>query len=332
MKTTSCFEQMRPKEAYAAILEQRERDGNAFYARHHTAFVDVDCPACSQAGVYAFTKYHHEHRYCPECHTLYCSPRPSEELLNNYYNEYDAPQRWTQLLLQADDERKALQYRPRVEGIIAQMRRQGASRGGVAVDVGAGAGTFALCVKETGFFQDVVCIDMSKECVEICRRKGLRSQLGRIVNLDAESADLLTMNDLIEHVFDPASMLRDCHRVLKPGGFVAIATPNGRGFDFLLLKERTRNITPPEHLTYFNPQSLERLLLACGFKTVAMHTPGKLDVAIILKEIEAGFSLSERNEFLHFLFQQEPRTLENFQSFLSDNRLSSHMLCMARRT
>jgi SAM-dependent methyltransferase len=40
------------------------------------------------------------------------------------------------------------------------------------------------------------------------------------------SFDLLTANMVVEHVADPDSLLRDAHRILKPGGFLVFHTPN----------------------------------------------------------------------------------------------------------
>lgn len=331
MKKESYFEGMRPNDAYVAVLKQREADGTAFYRKYHEEFEDIACPACGSPGEYIFTKYGFRHRSCLNCQTTFCSPRPPENLLSTYYNSYHAPQMWTKLLLQTDERRKELQYQPRVQKIVSRLEAMGYAPGGLAVDLGAGNGTFARCLLETGFFNDVTCLDLSEDCIRVCEKKGLRSILGDISHLDTESVDLICMNDFIEHVFDPAFTIQHCRRVLMNNGFVSIATPNGMGFDFLILKELTRNITPPEHLNYFNPRSLNLLLSAHGFETVLMQTPGVLDVEIIRKEIESGFSLIEKNEFLHMLFRMGFETLENFQKFISENLLSSHMLCLVQK-
>ncbi|MFH0753285.1 MAG: class I SAM-dependent methyltransferase [Candidatus Omnitrophota bacterium] len=324
-------EQMRPPGIYDAVIRQREIDGRAFAQKHGALFVAVSCPACGNKGEESFSKFFFQHNRCSVCRTVFCTPRPPDDLLGIFYNEYEAPRMWTELLLKADVARKALQYRPRVERIIAAVKDNGGGGGGLAVDVGAGSGAFAVCIQQAGFFEKVVALDISSSCVEACQKQGLSTIQGSVRDIVDGSVDLLTMNDLIEHVFDPLALIGECHRALKKGGFLSIATPNGEGFDFKILKENTGNITPPEHLTYFNPVSLPLLLERGGFRCVAVETPGKLDVEIVLKETKNGFSLEKNNAFLGFLFEQGDAVLESFQQFLVENRLSSHMLVLAQK-
>jgi hypothetical protein len=76
---------------------------------------------------------------------------------------------------------------------------------------------------------------------------------------------------------------------------------------------------------------LPALLKKAGFETIYVKTPGQLDVDIILKARAQGFPLREKNEFLNFILEQEESVLENFQKFLAGNKLSSHMLVIARK-
>ena len=325
------FDLIRPKQLYEDVLKQRETDGCEFFKTYRNELIDIDCPACGKNGDSVFKKYGFTHKVCRDCDTLFCSPRPPEKLLSIYYKTYLAPQKWTKLLLQADRERKKFQVGPRVEKIVKIIRSDGIDRLAVAVDIGAGSGAFSLCLKDSGFFDDVIALDISEECVEACRNQDLKSICGTVSDLKSDFVDFMCMNDLIEHVFDPVGMLKECSRGLRKNGYLAIATPNGCGFDFNILKETTRNITPPEHLTYFNPSSLCHLLSRCGFEVLKIETPGHLDVEIVERTIKDGFTLSEKNEFLEYLFSMNEVTKKNFQTFLSDNLLSSHMFCLARK-
>ncbi len=105
------------------------------------------------------------------------------------------------------------------------------------------------------------------------------------------------------------------------------------GFDFQILKDKTENITPPEHLQYFNPYSIKNTLERIGFKVINVSTPGILDVEIIKRQInEKNFSISDNNMFLSFLYSLGDAKIElSFQNFLQENDLSSHMLIFAER-
>ena len=96
-------------------------------------------------------------------------------------------------------------------------------------------------------------------------------------------------------------------------------------------KDKTINISPPEHIQYFNPQSIELILNRAGFKIISLETPGKLDTQIVLKEKLRSFNVVENNEYIDYLLEQEETVLNDFQNFLSKNKLSSHMLCLAQK-
>lgn len=324
----SIIESFRPKDIYEKILLQREIDGKNFYKKFNHDFININCPVCGDSGNYVFNKWEYNHNQCKKCNTIYCNPRPNDDLLSLYYNEFEAPKMWTELLLATDKERKMLQYEPRIKKIISVMKNKTM---GKAVDVGAGSGAFSLALKKSEVFEDVIAVDLSEVCVKECKNQGLNAFHGSIKDLKNDFASLICMNDVIEHLFNPIDFLKDCYRALKVGGYISIATPNGQGFDFKILKDKTKNITPPEHLTYFNPYSLKLLLENIGFKNVAVSTPGILDVEIIHKETQNGCSLNENNEWLGFLFEQNEEILKNFQLFLAENQLSSHMLVIAEK-
>lgn len=328
----STIDLMRPKEAYDKVIKQREIDGKSFFKKYHKEFVNISCPACGAKGQDIFIKYGFRHKICDNCRTLYCSPRPKDDLLTIFYNDWDSPRMWTELLLKADKERKFLQYQPRVEKLVSLIQNNKTKGTGIAIDLGAGAGTFALCLKETSLFSDVIALDLSEACVNACKKAGLNAQLKTINDIPDNSIDLISMNDLIEHLFDPYSFLIECYKTLQKDGYIFIVTPNGEGFDFKIMKNRTVNITPPEHLQYFNPDSLDAILNRAGFHITFLETPGKLDVQIVLKEkLGGGITLVDKNEYIAYLLEQDEKILNSFQKFLSENRLSSHMLCLAQK-
>lgn len=328
------IDRMRPVNEHQKACELREQCGISFYQLYHRDFIEVSCPACgSDEWEFAFTKYGFNHNKCLRCKTLFCSPRPPEELLVEYYTNFEAPKYWSELLLKTDVSRKQLQHRPRVEKIVTLLKDDFAEREIAAADLGAGTGAFALALRDSGFFKKVIAVDFSEDCVQACAKRGLEAYRGTVDDITEDSIGLLTMNDLVEHLSQPLPFLKKCCSIMAPKGIIAIATPNGEGFDYQVMKEKTVNITPPEHLNYFNPYSIKLLLEKAGFTVRKVETPGILDTQIVMREVAKGsVDLGRDNKFLQYLLgDTSSEVVSAFQKFLQENLLSSHMLALAQK-
>lgn len=326
------IDRMRPQKEFEKVLKVRESDGRLFFKRFHEHFVRVKCPACGKGkGKLAFYRLGFRHVRCQDCSTLFCSPRPTEELLIKYYNHFSAPKLWTRLLVKTSVTRKAAQYEPRAQMILTWLREIKMRSGGVAVDYGCGSGAFAKCLQKTRFFKRVIGLDFSADCVRVARKHGIEADLRPLSDLASSSVDAIFTNDLIEHLYDPRSFLADCKRVLRKRGVLLIATPNGQGFDFKILSERAPNVAPPEHLNYFNPGSIKTLFDSHGFSVKKVETPGRLDLEIVKRAAARGFPVAKRNEYVAALLRTSDAAQARFQEFLAQNGLSSHMLVMAQR-
>jgi 2-polyprenyl-3-methyl-5-hydroxy-6-metoxy-1,4-benzoquinol methylase len=327
------IDKMRPKDIYEEILLIREKSGTQFYLENKDKFEHINCPACGKKeNQTTFFKFGFEHKRCSSCNTLYVSPRPTQEMLFDYYNRFDAPKAWTRILTTTNNDRKYLQHLPRVkrlQHVIEQTQNERKK----FVDLGAGNGNFAKAVLESSFFEEVIASDISTNCINSCKKQGLSTFCGSIDDFENESIDCLTFNDLIEHVFDPKEFLTSCFSKLKKEGVLMLSTPNGEGFDFKILKKETENIVPPEHIQFFNPESIKILLETCGFKVLDVTTPGILDVQIIKNQRDKKMlDLKTNNEFIEFLYSLDDEDIQNnFQEFLQKSNLSSHMLIFAKK-
>lgn len=326
------IDKIRPVDMHNDILLQREKCGVDFFLKNSTNFVEIDCPCClkNNADV-VFYKYGYTHKKCKECDTLFVSPRPTQEMLFEYYSFYESPNSWNELLISTNNERKYLQHIPRVEKLESIINNSNNDKK-VFVDLGAGNGNFAKAVQEANIFEEVIASDIAEGCIEACKKQGLKTKKCTVTHFKESSIDCITFNDLIEHVFSPFEFLFDCYSRLKENGILMLSTPNGEGFDFKILKDKTENIVPPEHIQYLNPRSMEMILKKIGFEVIDISTPGILDVEIIKRQtIQNNLDLCN-NEFINFLYKLEDNNIEmNFQEFLQKSNLSSHMLVFARK-
>lgn len=111
-----------------------------------------------------------------------------------------------------------------------------------------------------------------------------------------------------------------------------LSCPNSRGFDIELLQANSGAVDI-EHLNYFHPDSLSRLVTRCGFEVLEVATPGELDAEIVHKEIISGrFDLGENRFLRRVLVDEWDRLGVPFQRFLAQNNLSSHLTLVAQRS
>src|SRR5439155_22069842 len=78
--------------------------------------------------------------------------------------------------------------------------------------------------------------------------------------------DAVSLNHVIEHLHDPVRTLKICHRILKPGGRIFIATPNFAAGGHRLFGADWVPLDPPRHLVLFTSDSVKLAVVLAGFQ------------------------------------------------------------------
>jgi len=126
--------------------------------------------------------------------------------------------------------------------------------------------------------------------------------------------DVIEMGFVLEHVNDPAFVLRRFRRFLAPGGRMMVAVPNADSLHRQIghaagLLPDVHDLSPADlalgHRRYFDPPSLDALLAACGLQVVgraglmlkpltsAQLASLGLDPRIVQAMDEVGFGLPQ---------------------------------------
>jgi 2-polyprenyl-6-hydroxyphenyl methylase/3-demethylubiquinone-9 3-methyltransferase len=116
---------------------------------------------------------------------------------------------------------------------FSRNREDQAALAGIRIlDVGCGAGLLSEPLAERG--AGVVGIDPTARNIEIARwhaaQKGIgieyRHCLAEHVLADGECFDAVLNTEVVEHVADPAQLMKECSGLIKPGGILVVATIN----------------------------------------------------------------------------------------------------------
>jgi 2-polyprenyl-3-methyl-5-hydroxy-6-metoxy-1,4-benzoquinol methylase len=156
---------------------------------------------------------------------------------------------------------------------------------GSIMDVGCAMGFSLDVARERGWSPQG--IEISRFACEYTRKElGFEVFCGSLgeIDLDPESFDVITMWDYIEHSPDPAAELRRAHSLLKRGGMLVLTTPNIASLPARTWGSRWMGIKQEEHLYYFSPATIRRLLRRHGLRPVYIKHVGKyVDIDFFIK-------------------------------------------------
>jgi predicted SAM-dependent methyltransferase len=110
--------------------------------------------------------------------------------------------------------------------------------------------------------------------------------------IEKNCADIIIAGEIIEHLDDNLSFLKNCNRILKKGGKVVLSTPNicslknrlkvlfGSLPEYCASPKRNRDFN--NHLTDFNLKELTKMLVEAGFEVRRTRTNGIVSYGKIL--------------------------------------------------
>jgi 2-polyprenyl-3-methyl-5-hydroxy-6-metoxy-1,4-benzoquinol methylase len=144
--------------------------------------------------------------------------------------------------------------------------------GGKLLEIGSGNGDRLALLQDLGW--TVSGIEPDAEAAQLASARGLDVLTGTLQPeaFTAASFDAILMSHVIEHVPDPQETIRECHRLLRPGGVLIMLTPNTDSLGHRLFGRNWLHLDSPRHLHLFNSRNLSKLCSDVGFATVRSTT------------------------------------------------------------
>ena len=228
---------------------------------------------CVLCGGGAFRDRHeiagHAIRDCEGCGLTQLQPMPPRALLDELYgDEYFesgdagvgygdyASQEQEYLATFADDVRRIREF----------------ASGGRLLEVGCGFGYFLEVAARAGF--DVQGVDASPRAVaESSRRlpgRIFQGAVSEVPELEERRFDVIFASHLIEHISEPLPFVRDLATRLEPGGHLVLVTPNVKSWLARISGSRWVSFKIPEHVVFYAPDTIGRLLRECGLEVLAV--------------------------------------------------------------
>lgn len=144
---------------------------------------------------------------------------------------------------------------------------------GKVLDVGCGGGRFLARMKKRGWKVEGTDFDHNA-AQKVTQKYGIKTHVGDLpeCGLNADDYDAITLNQAIEHLYDPKATLAECYRLLKPGGLLVMTTPNPRSIGAMLFGQHWRGWEAPRHLFLYSVDALQQLSVQAGFMVMKADT------------------------------------------------------------
>jgi SAM-dependent methyltransferase len=316
--------EIRPKKLFKEYLNLSKKDAESF---DKSIFEMINCVSCdSHLSKIKYEKDGFNYNICESCGTLFCNPRPSLETLDNFYKNSLSAKFWfEEFLPKVEESRREKIFKKKATQLFELINEKKINISNLC-DVGAGSGIFMEELKKIRNDISYFAIEPGLVSSKIISNKGF-PVLQESVEHSKEwfnKFDFVVSLEVLEHVNKPIDFVKSINKLLIKEGYCLITTLGYEGFDILTLGKDSNSISPPHHLNFLSIKGFELLFKRAGFSEVHVITPGVLDVDIVLNS-------DKNSEFLRVLKSRGDSVIKEFQDFLINNKLSSHVWVLAKK-
>lgn len=228
----------------------------------------------SQEGVEGYLvpgKEWGRHVKCKNCHLIYMNPMEKVSKTNDYYfkakNTHAPTIRESYLRTAKSQVRLVQKY----------------ASGTNLLDIGCAQGFFLYSASKARY--NIKGIEISQDAAEYAVREfGLDVEAKPFEELrfPENHFDVVTLWQVLEHVPYPLTILKEVHRILKPGGLLVVSTPDIAGIPAKILRKRWWDIKRL-HINQFSTKTLRDILQNGGFKNISsVSYRGFVSLSILL--------------------------------------------------
>lgn len=252
----------------ADVVEDTEQER---YQRVPEFWEDVnECPICgSKHRKFALSRFALDIYECDNCTHRYMHPRIKfDKLITLYAKDYTATKVYSSEPQQDIDGVKSTYG-------LSLLEKLNVPDKGRIMDLGCGSGKFLATAKSLGW-KECIGVDANPTFQDIHDEvNGVKFIYSSFETLDTEAIgdgySAITLWNVLEHLYDLKSIVRQVRSLLKENGLLFIMVPNVESLATRLIREKSATFNW-KHVAHFSPLSLEKLMKDAGFETALMET------------------------------------------------------------
>jgi len=197
------------------------------------------------------------HVKCRKCQLVYVNPIEKASRINDNYSEMEN--------IDASIIRRSRLLATKSQVKLIKRYKSNTT----LLDIGCGEGFFLFNASKAGYVTKGV--ELSRDAARYARKEfGMDVEAKPLEELQLveNHFDVVTLWVVLEHVPYPLPLLKEVHRMLKPGGLLAVSTPNVGSMLAKILGKRWWEIRRV-HINQFTTKTLMDILSNAEFKNVS---------------------------------------------------------------
>ena len=311
------------------VLELCEISTREMIDKFPNKFFDKGCPSCSSNERHLEVEvWGLEYQRCESCSLVYISPCPNDDVRSWYLENSQGLKFWRDNMPKNIKNSRLPLYLDRLKFIENSMTQFLEGEQELLVEVGAGNGEMAELISQKGLFKEIILIEPQPLDVSFPLCRVVQSELS---NVDLpKAANVVVAFEVLEHINEPKQFLGDIAKITEDGGLLIMSTPNVDGLEVATLGKRS-NTVMFDHVRLYSPDSIAYILDQEGWDLLLVETPGSFDIDMIHEQFEAGVISLRSDPALRFICEAGEAIRSQFQEFLRNEHLSSHMKIIARK-
>lgn len=205
---------------------------------------------------------------CKQCNLRYLNPQPTQKYLKHFYSENYYSDYVAGGYLSIENHIKEF-WTKHLNVIEKKFDKNNAQ----LLEVGSACGLFLKQCKDRGW-NNIMGVEFSDWSSEYARNiLNLDVRTGDLTNIKIKENhfDIIVMWATIEHLSEPKENIDKIYKLLKTGGVLILNTGNDEFFYRLLSTGYCMWYNVPEHLYFYNSQTIKTLLKNAGFLQISIE-------------------------------------------------------------
>lgn len=223
------------------------------------------CPNCkSKLNFILFTKDYFKYRKCERCSLIYVSPILKEKEIIKLYKDSLYSNAWGKILSNKTEYKF---NQNKFDNILRDVKKI-TNKKGKLLDIGCAVGQLLDTFKRDDW--ETHGIELNNLERKISQKKNHIVYDRKIEDdyLPEKSFDLVSILEVLEHVYDPLKVIKSISKIIKKNGLLIIIVPNVESLAANIMQSRCNMFLGMSHITMFSTHTLKSLVEKFSFKQI----------------------------------------------------------------